>query len=402
MPRTSAKTSAKTPAKTNDRQDPIQLLTPQGEAVSDARLPFDPADVDLPALYRDMVLTRRLDTEAIALQRQGELGLWPSLFGQEAAQIGAARALLPSDMVFPTYREHGVAWCRGLDPASLLGLFRGTTLGGWDPRDVNFNLYTLVIGAQTLHAVGYAMGIVRDPVGPAVSAASTAAASAVLATPAAPAAPAVLAFLGDGALSEGETNEAFIWATTQSLPVVFFCQNNQWAISAPYSVQSTVPVAQRAAGFGLPGIRVDGNDVLACLAATRRALHTARTGGGPTLIEAFTYRRNAHTTADDASRYRETAEEKEWAAKDPLARLHAHLVSTGAADSAYFAEIEAEAQTFAEGLRARCRALPEPDPSLPFEHTYAEMTPELSRQLAEHRAHLASLQEISGPSGERA
>ncbi|MFD0305830.1 thiamine pyrophosphate-dependent enzyme [Streptomyces sp. NPDC127119] len=385
MPRTSAKTK--------DRLDPIQLLTPQGEAVSDARLPFDPADADLPALYRDMVLARRLDSEAIALQRQGELGLWPSLFGQEAAQIGAARALLPSDMVFPTYREHGVAWCRGLDPASLLGLFRGTTLGGWDPRDVNFNLYTLVIGAQTLHAVGYAMGIVRDPVGPAVSAASTADA---------PAAPAVLAFLGDGALSEGETNEAFIWATTQSLPVVFFCQNNQWAISAPYSVQSTVPVAQRAAGFGLPGIRVDGNDVLACLAATRSALHTARTGGGPTLIEAFTYRRNAHTTADDASRYRETAEEAEWAAKDPIARLHDHLVTTGAADSAYFAGIEAEAQTFAEGLRARCRALPEPDPDLPFEHTYAEMTPELSRQLAEHRAHLASLQELPDPSGERA
>ncbi|MGW6007306.1 thiamine pyrophosphate-dependent dehydrogenase E1 component subunit alpha [Streptomyces sp. NPDC055210] len=385
MPRTSAKTK--------DRLDPIQLLTPQGEAVSDARLPFDPADADLPALYRDMVLARRLDTEAIALQRQGELGLWPSLLGQEAAQIGAARALLPSDMVFPTYREHGVAWCRGLDPASLLGLFRGTTLGGWDPRDVNFNLYTLVIGAQTLHAVGYAMGIVRDPVGPAVPAASTAGA---------PAAPAVLAFLGDGALSEGETNEAFIWATTQSLPVVFFCQNNQWAISAPYSVQSTVPVAQRAAGFGLPGIRVDGNDVLACLAATRSALHTARTGGGPTLIEAFTYRRNAHTTADDASRYRETAEEKEWAAKDPIARLHDHLVTTGAADSAYFAGIEAEAQTFAEGLRARCRALPEPDPDLPFEHTYAEMTPELSRQLAEHRAHLASLQEMPDPSGERA
>ncbi|WP_328498863.1 thiamine pyrophosphate-dependent dehydrogenase E1 component subunit alpha [Streptomyces sp. NBC_00414] len=404
MPRTSAKTK--------DRHDPIQLLTPQGEAVTDARLPFDPSGADLPALYRDMVLARRLDTEAIALQRQGELGLWPSLFGQEAAQIGAARALRPADMVFPTYREHGVAWCRGLDPASLLGLFRGTTLGGWDPRDVNFNLYTLVIGAQTLHAVGYAMGIVRDtgritgtdrgrdtgsdfadpavehPVDPA--------------DPTDPTDPAVLAFLGDGALSEGETNEAFIWATTQSLPVVFFCQNNQWAISAPYSVQSTVPVAQRAAGFGLPGIRVDGNDVLACLAATRSALHTARTGGGPTLIEAFTYRRNAHTTADDASRYRETAEEKEWAAKDPISRVRDHLVNTGAADPAYFAGIEAEAQTFAEGLRSRCRALPEPDPALPFEHTYAEMTPELRRQLAEHRAYLTSLREMSDLSGERA
>ncbi|MER5197629.1 thiamine pyrophosphate-dependent dehydrogenase E1 component subunit alpha [Streptomyces sp. NPDC002755] len=382
MPRTSSKTRA--------RHDPIQLLTPQGEVVGDARLPFDLRSADLRALYRDMVMARRLDTEAIALQRQGELGLWPSLFGQEAAQVGAARALLPSDMAFPTYREHGVAWCRGLDPASLFGLFRGTTLGGWDPRETNFNLYTLVIGAQTLHAVGYAMGIVRDAARDRRSTAEGPAGDP----------PAVLVFLGDGALSEGETNEAFIWAATQSLPVVFFCQNNQWAISAPYSVQSTVPVAQRAAGFGLPGVRVDGNDVLACLAATREALDTARTGGGPTLIEAFTYRRNAHTTADDASRYRDAAEEKEWEAKDPIARLYAHLTTTGAAESAFFDGIEAEAQALAEGLRSRCRALPDPDVSLPFEHTYAEMTPDLQRQLAEHRSFLASLEEMPDPSGD--
>ncbi|WP_020133222.1 thiamine pyrophosphate-dependent dehydrogenase E1 component subunit alpha [Streptomyces sp. 303MFCol5.2] len=387
MPRT-----PRTSAKAKDRSSPIQLLTPEGEIVRDTKLPFDPLSADLPALYRDMVMIRRLDTEAIALQRQGELGLWPSLFGQEAAQVGAARALLPTDMVFPTYREHGVAWCRGLDPASLLGLFRGTTLGGWDPADANFNLYTLVIGAQTLHGVGYAMGIVRDLARDLLD--TSKAGTGEL--------PAVLVFLGDGALSEGETNEAFIWATTQSLPVVFFCQNNQWAISAPYSVQSTVPVAQRAAGFGLPGVRVDGNDVLACLAATRRALRKARTGGGPTLIEAFTYRRNAHTTADDASRYRESAEEQEWAGKDPIARLHAHLTATGAVEPAFFDEVEAEAKDFAEGLRSRCRALPEPDASLPFEHTYAEMTPELHRQLAQHRAHLASLQETAEHAGDRA
>ncbi|QTI87280.1 thiamine pyrophosphate-dependent enzyme [Streptomyces sp. AgN23] len=371
---------------------PVQLLTPQGGAAPDDRLPFDPADADLPALYRDMVLARRLDTEAIALQRQGELGLWPSLFGQEAAQVGAAHALRASDMVFPTYREHGVALCRGLDPVALLGLFRGTTLGGWDPRETSFNLYTLVIGAQTLHAVGYAMGLVRD-----------AARQAAAGTPQPPGdAPAVLVFLGDGALSEGETNEAFIWAATQKLPVVFFCQNNQWAISAPYRVQSIVPVARRADGFGFPGVRVDGNDVLACLAATRRALAAARAGEGPTLIEAFTYRRNAHTTADDAGRYREAAEEQEWAAKDPITRLHAHLTATGAAVPGFFDGVEAEAQALAERLRSGCRALPDPEPDSPFEHTYGETTPELRRQMADHRAHLAALAQGAETSGDRA
>jgi pyruvate dehydrogenase E1 component alpha subunit len=348
---------------------PIQLLDPSGKLSTDARLPLDLATVDLPALYRDMALVRRLDTEAIALQRQGELGLWPSLRGQEAAQVGAAYALYDRDMVFPTYREHGVAWCRGLDPVSLLGLFRGTTLGGWDPYAHHFNLYTLVIGAQTLHAVGYGMGLYRDG--------STGSGDPDRDT-------AVLAFLGDGALSEGETNEAFIWAAAQNLPVVFFCQNNQWAISAPYSVQSRIPAAQRAAGYGFPGIRVDGNDVLACLAATRQALDQARTGGGPTLIEAVTYRVNAHTTADDATRYRAAEETEDWTARDPLERLRTHLETTGAVTDEYFTDLEQRERDLAERLRAGCRGLADPDASSPFEHTYAQMPADLRQQLREH------------------
>ncbi|MFG2784106.1 thiamine pyrophosphate-dependent dehydrogenase E1 component subunit alpha [Streptomyces prunicolor] len=348
---------------------PIQLLDPSGKLSTDARLPLDLATVDLPALHRDMALVRRLDTEAIALQRQGELGLWPSLRGQEAAQVGAAYALHDRDMVFPTYREHGVAWCRGLDPVSLLGLFRGTTLGGWDPYAHHFNLYTLVIGAQTLHAVGYGMGLYRDG--------STGSGDPDRDT-------AVLAFLGDGALSEGETNEAFIWAAAQNLPVVFFCQNNQWAISAPYSVQSRIPAAQRAAGYGFPGIRVDGNDVLACLAATRQALDRARSGGGPTLIEAVTYRVNAHTTADDATRYRAAEETEDWTARDPLERLRAHLESAGAVTDEYFTDLEQRERDLAERLRAGCRGLADPDASSPFEHTYAQMPADLRQQLREH------------------
>jgi 2-oxoisovalerate dehydrogenase E1 component alpha subunit len=354
---------------------PIQLLDVDGTITSDERLPLNLSNTDLAALYRDMVMARRIDTEAIALQRQGELGLWPSMLGQEAAQIGAGRALEPQDFVFPTYREHGVAWCKDVDPVDLLGVFRGTTLGGWNPYDNNFNLYTLVIGAQTLHAVGYAMGLVRDgSVGTDEPGRDRA----------------VLVFLGDGALSEGETNEAFVWAAAQDLPVVFFCQNNQWAISAPYSVQSRIPVAQRATGFGFPGVRVDGNDVLACLAATRQALDLARSGGGPTLIEAYTYRRNPHTTSDDAGRYRPVGEADEWTARDPLDRLRLRLAQQDVPGT-FFEDLDAEAQTLAERLRTGCRALPDPGLETPFEHTLATMSPELVEQLAEHRNYVDSL-----------
>lgn len=334
---------------------------------------------DLFVMYRDMVLSRRVDTEAIALQRQGELGLWPSMLGQEGAQVGAGRALRPRDIAFPTYREHAVAWCRGVDPVQLLGLFRGTTLGGWDPRENNFSLYTLVIGAQTLHAVGYAMGIVRDgDVGTGDPDRDRA----------------VLVFLGDGALSEGETNEAFVWAAAQNLPIVFFCQNNQWAISAPYSVQSRVSVAQRAQGFGFRGVRVDGNDVVASHAATVDALDRARAGEGPTLIEAMTYRRNPHTTSDDDGRYRDAAMTDQWSALDPIARLRTHLENSGVAAD-FFAGVAAEEELLAERVRIGCRTLPDPDPASPFLHTLAEMPAELAQQLDAHLAFVAAGEEMA-------
>jgi 2-oxoisovalerate dehydrogenase E1 component alpha subunit len=368
---------------TAERAELLQVLQPDGEIGREDRLsvPFDLDDLDeLTKLYRDMTIVRRIDTEAIALQRRGELGLWPSLLGQEAAQVGAGRALRPQDMAFPTYREHGVAWCRDVDPVDLLGLFRGTTLGGWDPTRNNFNVYTLVIGAQLPHAVGFAMGLVRDgSVGTGEPDRDRA----------------VLAFLGDGSLSEGEANEAFIWAATQDLPVVFFCQNNQWAISAPYSVQSRVPVAQRADGFGIASVRVDGNDVLACLAATRTALDVARAGGGPTLIEAFTYRRNPHTTSDDASRYRPPAELDEWSALDPIDRLHTLLQRCNVPGDVE-ERIREDADEVAAHLRDGCDALPDPDPASPFDHTYASITPELARQRDEHLAFLSAPDDPAG------
>jgi 2-oxoisovalerate dehydrogenase E1 component alpha subunit len=221
----------------------IQLLTPEGERIDHPDYPLEMSAEQIRSLYRDLVLVRRIDTEAISLQRQGELGIWASLLGQEAAQIGSGRALAPGDMVFPTYREHGVAWCRGIDPVKLLELYRGVSHGGWDPKEHRFHLYTIVIGAQTLHATGYAMGVQRDG---------------------AESEEAVIVYFGDGATSQGDVNEAFVWASVFNAPIVFFCQNNQWAISEPLEKQSRIPLYQRARGFGFPGLRVDGNDVLAC------------------------------------------------------------------------------------------------------------------------------------------
>ncbi|HEU0042076.1 MAG TPA: pyruvate dehydrogenase (acetyl-transferring) E1 component subunit alpha [Jiangellaceae bacterium] len=356
----------------------VQLLTPEGERVPNEH--YDPliADVtpeDIRGFYRDLVLARRVDSEAVALQRQGELGLWASLLGQEAAQVGSARALRRQDHAFPTYREHGVALVRGVDPAQLLGLFRGVDQGSWDPRENNFHLYTIVIGAQTLHATGYAMGVQRDGANGTGDPDRDAA---------------VIAYFGDGATSQGDVNEAFIFATVNNAPVVFFCQNNQWAISAPLERQTRVPLYRRAAGFGFPGIRVDGNDVLACLAVTREALQRARDGEGPTLIEAFTYRMGAHTTTDDPTRYRLSEELEHWKLKDPIERVKAYLIRTDSADQSFFDEVDADSEQLAEHLRVACRALPNPEPTSIFDHVYVEPTPPLIAQRQEMATYLDS------------
>ena len=351
----------------------IQLLTPEGERVDHPDYPLDISARELQGLYRDLVLVRRMDTEAIALQRQGELGIWASLLGQEAAQIGSARALGAQDMAFPTYREHGVAWCRGVDPVQLLELFRGVSHGGWDPEERKFHLYTIVIGSQTLHATGYAMGIQRDGA-------------------TGDGGEAVIAYFGDGATSQGDVNEAFIWASVFNAPVVFFCQNNQWAISEPLERQSRVPLYQRASGFGFPGIQVDGNDVFACLAVTRKAMQAAREGQGPMFIEAFTYRMGAHTTTDDPTRYRLAAELEAWKLKDPVERVKAYLVRTGAADQAFFEAIDAEAADVGRGVRQACLTMPDPAPMAIFENVYAEPNALLAAEREQFAAYLDSFE----------
>ena len=355
----------------------IQLLTPDGERREHPDYTFDLGDDAIAGFYRDLVLSRRIDTEATALQRQGELGIWASLLGQEAAQVGSARAMAPQDYIFPTYREHAVAWCRDVDPLHLLGLFRGVDNGGWDPREHNFALYTIVIGAQTLHAVGYAMGLQRDGV---VGSGDDDVDAAVT------------AYFGDGATSQGDVNEAFIWASVFNAPVVFFCQNNQWAISEPIERQTRIPLYQRALGFGFPGVRVDGNDVLACYAVTKAALQRAREGGGPMLVEAYTYRMGAHTTSDDPTRYRVADELEHWRARDPIDRVRAYLVANDAVDDDWFAAIEAEAEELAVHVRKGCLELPEPSPLSVFDHVYVEQTPELAAQREQFAAYLDSFE----------
>ncbi len=358
----------------------VQLLTPEGLRVEHADYAFTGDDEQIRGFYHDMVLSRRVDAEATALQRQGELGVWASSLGQEAAQVGSGRAMRPQDFVFPTYREHGVAWVRGVPPLGLLAMFRGIDHGAWDVEATRFAPYAIIIGSQTLHATGYAMGVERDGlVGTGDPTRDTA----------------VVAYFGDGASSQGDVNESFIFASSYNAPVVFFCQNNQWAISEPTERQTRIPLYQRASGFGFPGVRVDGNDVLAVQAVTAAALERARSGNGPTLVEAYTYRMGAHTTSDDPTKYRLADELERWRLKDPIERVRTYLVQAGSADDAFFAEVDAEADAMAAELRAACLSLQEPTLNETFDWVYAEQTPHLRAQQATQAAYAATFTDES-------
>jgi len=371
-------------------QGMVQLLDQDGVLGTDPDFSGYVADVDaqmLRAFYRDMALTRRFDQEATALQRQGQLALWVPLRGQEAAQIGSGRATRACDYIFPTYREHGVALTRDVDFPQMLRIFRGISNGGWDPRENNFHMYTMVLAAQVPHATGYAMGVQRDQAGwdrARLEREGTA----------------VVAYFGDGASSEGDVHESMVFAASYRSPVVFFCQNNQWAISVPTRVQSRIPLAERAKGYGFPGIRVDGNDVLAVLAVTRWALERARRGEGPVLIEAFTYRMSAHTTADDPTKYRLSAEEQAWEPRDPLVRLEKHLRSAGHADDAFFGEVARAGDEMAARVREEALAFPDPTLEDSFNNVYAEAHPLIAEELRWHKEYEAGFAQNHAEAGQ--
>ena len=365
----------------------VQLLSTEGKIVtSDAAAEYLPyieqlSDEQLRDFHRNMVVMRMIDVDAANLQRQGQLAMWIPSLGQEAAQVGSAFAARPQDHLFPAYREHAVARIRGVDPIKLIALLRGLSHGGWDPQlNGNFHLYTLVIGSQTLHATGYAMGIQLD---------------GATATGDLEADEAVMVYFGDGATSQGDVSEALVFAASYQTPVVFFLQNNHWAISVPVTKQSRTPLYLRPSGFGIPSVQIDGNDVLASYAVTRANLDATRSGVGPRFIEALTYRMGAHTTSDDPTKYRRSEELEFWTAADPISRFEAYLRSRGEGDE-FFAEVATEGADAASDIRRRIHDLVTPPASSMFANVYSEPHPVMDAQLAWLEAYEASFAATEG------
>lgn len=363
---------APNPALAAGLDEPLTVLHPDGTRHANALLDAHLGDVDehaLTDLSVDLAILRRIDAEAFALTRQGELLLWPPAQGQEAAQIGSGRALRDTDFVFGSYREHGLAYLRGVDQGEAMRVWKGVQQSGWDPMEHHLATPQIIIGAQSLHATGYAMGAKMDGTDDVA-----------------------VAYFGDGATSEGDVNEAMVFASAFQAPVIFVCQNNQYAISEPVAVQSGFPLALRPTGFGIPALRVDGNDVLAVLAATRIAVERARSGGGPTFIEAMTYRMGPHTSTDDPKRYRSEDEVAAWREKDPIVRLERHLEQTGAPIERIREEAKIRCDAVAKELRAAVTAVSVPDHRTLFSNVYTTPTKRLERQLAEHDAFVASIE----------
>ena len=345
----------------------VRILDPSGTVVDrEAREALDLKEEDLRAMYRAMALARQVDLECTALQRQGELAVYPPLLGQEAAQVGSAYALGEEDFVFPAYREVGVAIIRGIDLVEYTHFHRGTRHGGIDnPVERRFAEVSIPIATHALHAVGWAMGARKDG-GRGCA----------------------IVYFGDGATSEGDFHEACNFAGVFKAPVIFFCQNNGWAISVPLERQTAGKIYRKAEGYGFPGVRVDGNDVLAVYRVTREATERARADGTPTLIEAMTYRMGPHSTADDRSRYQPEDEIERWRSLDPLFRFRKYLETEGAVDHAFVEQVESDAGELAAEIRKGIVGAPSRDAREIFEWTFTELPPHLARQRDEVAAAL--------------
>jgi pyruvate dehydrogenase E1 component subunit alpha len=340
----------------------LSVLDEHGTA-DDALLPELPAE-EIRRLYELMVLARTFDERALNLQREGRIGTYPPIRGQEASQVGSALALERSDWVLPSFREMGVHLALGYPIHQLFQYWTGDERGLQTPEGLNLLPICVSVGTHIPHAVGVAMGAKyrREPL-------------------------AVVVYFGDGATSKGDFHEGFNMAGLFRLPLVFICQNNQWAISVPVKGQTAAAtLAQKALAYGFEGVQVDGNDALAVYRATREALAKARSGGGPTFIECLTYRMADHTTADDASRYRSPEEVAAWRAKDPILRLERFMAGRGIWSEAYATEVrEAAAGNIDEAVR-EMEQLPPPTAAEMFAHTWATPTPRQLQQQTEIEA----------------
>jgi pyruvate dehydrogenase E1 component alpha subunit len=344
----------------------VQLIRPDGTATSQERYRHDLPPETLTWLYENLVVTRDLDGEFVNLQRQGELALYAACRGQEAAQVGAVACLRKTDWLFPAYRELGCYLVRGLTPAQVAAAWRGSWHGGLSFTRKCCAPMSIPIATQALHAVGAAMAAQRlneDSV--------------------------TVAFLGDGGTSEGDAHEAMNMAAVAGAPCVFYVQNNQWAISVPPERQYAAPIVRRAVGYGMPGIAVDGNDVLACYAVMSEAAERARSGGGPSLIEAITYRMGPHTTSDDPSKYRPAGQLDEWAARDPIVRYRRYLELRGIWSQRLEDRVTARSARLRADLRASVVDAPDPPVTDMFDMTYAEIPPLLAAQRQQLLAELA-------------
>ncbi|MGZ6389388.1 MAG: thiamine pyrophosphate-dependent enzyme [Ktedonobacterales bacterium] len=341
--------------------DPIAaMLDDEGRLTAEAEREVAISNETLRDLYRLMVICRRLDQAGLNLQRQGELGLWGPYAGHEAAQVGAAQAMQSTDWIFPYYRDFAMAICRGIDPGAMMTIFRGLTHGAWNPHDYRFGPFVIPVGSQVPHAVGFALGCKLDHEQTAV-----------------------LVGFGEGATSTGDWHEAMNFAGVFQAPVVFLCENNQWAISVPMREQVAGRIADRAASYGFPGARVDGTDVLSVYAVVGAAADRARRGEGPYLIEALTYRTGPHTTSDDPTRYRTDADVAPWHARDPITQCVERLRARDAFDSELERTVAAEAEERAAAMRRTLLSAPVPHPSRVFDLVYANPPEVLLREKAE-------------------
>ncbi|WP_288874014.1 pyruvate dehydrogenase (acetyl-transferring) E1 component subunit alpha [uncultured Microbacterium sp.] len=359
------------------RDTAVRLIDENGDRVSDEQYALPDPEVLL-AAYRGLVEGRRLNDQASALVRQGRLAVYPSSRGQEACQVGAAMVLSAQDWLFPTYRDSVALIARGVAPAEAMVLLKGDWHSGYDVRAHHVAPQATPLATQLLHAVGFAHAAKHrseDTV--------------------------VLALCGDGATSEGDFHEAMNFAAVFHVPVVFFVQNNEFAISVPLSRQTAAPsLAHKAIGYGMPGQRVDGNDVAAVLAVLGEAVDRARAGGGPSLVEAHTYRMQAHTNADDDTRYRERDEVQAWVARDPLRRLRAHLTATGALDEETEERFARGADEIADEMRTALNTDADLDPEDLFRFVTSTRSPQLEEQWRLLRGEIerSQLADASGPS----